>query len=293
MIEKTLELTDGRKLAYGIYGNPQGVPCFHFHGTPGSRLEAALIAEYIAREDLCLIGIDRPGIGHSSMKRDWQIKDIPADVCALADVLGHERFIVNGYSGGGPFAIACAYQIPQRLLAVGIISGVGPARIGSEGMHEANRRKFDLAQQAPWLAKLMIRAAFLNLRNNPEKLMKQLKTIWAKLPEPDRQVTGDQHFADWMARETLDAITLGTAGFAHEEVLMASPWSFELGDIRCKNIYLWHGKLDQNVPVAMGKAVAEQIPGCNATFLEAEGHISLIYRHGKEIMDTLVRASSF
>jgi hypothetical protein len=38
----------------------------------------------------------------------------------------------------------------------------------------------------------------------------------------------------------------------------------------------------------MGRAAAARIPGCQATFLEEEGHLSLIYRRGREIFRTLL-----
>jgi pimeloyl-ACP methyl ester carboxylesterase len=290
MSEDSIQLADGRRVAYGVYGNPQGIPVFHFHGTPGSRLEAALVSDYLKRGDVCFIGIDRPGCGHSSMKRGWQVADFPADAAAVADHLGYERFIVSGYSGGGPFAVACAAKIPQRLVAVGVISGVGPCDIGSQGMHESNRKKFNLAQRLPWMMKLMIRSGFASLRGRPDRMRPQLQKVWAQMPEPDRQVLQDPVFVDWMVRETLDAIALTTAGFAHEEVLMAFPWRIDLRGVRCENVFLWHGCQDRNVPVAMGRAVAEQIPGCSAEFLEGEGHLSLMYNRGKEIFDTLIEA---
>jgi pimeloyl-ACP methyl ester carboxylesterase len=287
-----LKLPDGRSLGYGIYGSPRGLPILHFHGTPGSQLEAALIADYLGFEDACIIGLDRPGSGRSSMKPGWKIGDLPADAAALADHLGFERFIVSGYSGGGPFAAACALKIPQRLLAVGIISGVGPAQIGSHGMHAANRKKFDLAQRMPWLVKSLIRMGLRQLRGNPAKMVGQLKANAALMPEADRQVLTDRRFQDWMVRETLDAISQTTAGVAHEEILMASPWDFTLAEIRCANIFLWHGCLDRNVPISMGREVARQLSGCKAVFCEEEGHLSLIYHHGKAIFRSLLDAAN-
>ena len=133
MIENTLTLPDGRVLGYGIYGDPAGFPVFDFHGIPGSRREAALIADYIGRDDVCFIGMDRPGYGRSSPKRNFRIVDFPGDVVALADQLKIAKFAVLGYSGGGPFALACAAQIPGRLASLAVVSGVGPADIGPPG----------------------------------------------------------------------------------------------------------------------------------------------------------------
>jgi pimeloyl-ACP methyl ester carboxylesterase len=291
MAAQILKLADGRNLGFGVYANPRGVPVMHFHGTPGSQLEAALIAEYLGSDAVCLIGMDRPGYGRSSMKPGWTIGDIPGDVEALANHLGYDRFIVTGYSGGGPYVTACALKIPQRLLAAGIISGVGPAEVGSAGMHAANRKKFNLAQQMPWLVKWMIRMAFSSLRGRPEKMARQIARGRPDMPAIDHHVLGDRHFLDWMVRETMEAVALGSAGLAHEEVLFAFPWGFRLEDIRCANVFLWHGCLDRNVPLSMARAVAERIPGCQAQFFPDDGHLSLIYRHGKEIFEELIECA--
>jgi pimeloyl-ACP methyl ester carboxylesterase len=289
MTESTITLKDGRQLGYGMYGNEQGIPIIDFHGIPGSRCEAELFEKFINRKDICFIGIDRPGYGRSSQKRHFQINDFPSDVVALVDHLKIERFFALGYSGGGPFALACAHQIPERIAAISIVSGVGPAGIGSEGMHESNRKKFDMAQQLPWLARFLLQSAFSSLRNNPEKLAAQLKEIWQQMPEPDIKALQDPLFADGIVGVTKDAITNGVVGWANEEVLMTQPWHFNLHEIHCANIFLWHGALDRNVPEAMAKAVSGQIPHCRSTFLPDEGHLSILYNHGNKIIDQLTR----
>jgi len=290
MIEELLTLKDGRKLGYGIYGNPQGFPVLDFHGIPGSRREAALIAEFLGRGDLCFIGFDRPGYGRSTPRRGFRILDLPEDVAALADHLKLDRFIALGYSGGGPFALAFAARFPQRIAALGIVSGVGPAGIGSAGMHESNKRKFDMARQMPWLARAMLLVAFSNLRRNPERFASQLHRIWGQMPAPDQKALGDTRFADGILAVSRDAILNSVRGWVNEELLMAAPWGFELQEIDCPDIYLWHGGMDKNVPIAMAKAVARQLPNCHASFLEEEGHLSLLYNHGNKIIDTLVQA---
>jgi pimeloyl-ACP methyl ester carboxylesterase len=289
--EGVLTLPDGRRLGYAAYGPPDGHPILHFHGTPGSRLEAALLAEYLQREDVLFLCMDRPGYGRSSMQRGWRISGIPDDAACLLDHMGIERAIVTGYSGGGPFALACAWKIPRRIHAVGVISGVGPAETGSGGMHEANRRKFDLAQRMPRLAELLIRVGVRSALRRPGGVERMLQQAQARMPQVDRDVFRDARFSDWMVRETRDALAFTSAGLAHEEVLMASAWGFRLEDIRHPHIHLWHGTLDCNVPITMGRAVASRIPGCQASFFEDEGHISLIYRRGKEILGSLLEFS--
>lgn len=289
MMEDILTLKDGRKLGYGIYGNAQGLPLLDFHGIPGSRREAALIAEFLGREDLCVIGFDRPGYGRSTPRRGFRVLDLPEDVIALADHLKLDRFLVLGYSGGGPFALALAARHPERIAAIGIVSGVGPAGIGSKGMHESNQKKFDMARQMPWLARAILSAAFSGLRKNPARLSSQLHHIWEQMPAPDQKALSDLRFSDGILTVTRDAILNSVSGWVNEELLMASPWGFDLQEISCPDIYLWHGGKDKNVPLAMGKAVVERLPACHASFLEEEGHLSLLYNHGSEIIDTLIQ----
>jgi pimeloyl-ACP methyl ester carboxylesterase len=64
------------------------------------------------------ITLDRPGIGGSDPKAEHRVADWPADVIALADALGIDRFGVIGNSAGAPYALACAALIPERLTGV-------------------------------------------------------------------------------------------------------------------------------------------------------------------------------
>lgn len=291
MMEDTLQLTDGRLLAYGIYGNRNGFPILDFHGIPGSRREAALIEKYLARKDICFIGMDRPGCGHSSPNPNSNLTTFGADVRALLDHLGIECFAALGYSGGGPYALACASQMPTRMAALALVSSLGPPEIGAQDMIANNREKFNLAQRMPWLARLMLWWVFSSLRRDPQRLKKQLQKIWQQMPAPDRQVLQqDQFFADSMLAITLDALALGVGGWVNEEVMAAQPWGVDPRTLRTAHVQLWHGGMDHNVPVAMGQALAAQIPGCQTHILPEEGHISLLYKYGQEIIENLIEA---
>lgn len=127
LTDATLRLRDGRALGYVEVGKHDGVPILHFHGNGTSRLEVLVVAAAAERLAVRLIGLDRPGIGRSAARTDYRRLDWPADVAEVADQVGLERFAVEGLSGGGPYALACADHIPQRLTACGLISpAAGP-----------------------------------------------------------------------------------------------------------------------------------------------------------------------
>ena len=96
----TIELSDGRTLAYAEYGDPDGTPVFCFHGVIGSRLMWSLAADEASDRGIRLVAQDRPGFGGSDFQAGRRLLDWPGDVCALADHLGVDRFGVVGFSGG-------------------------------------------------------------------------------------------------------------------------------------------------------------------------------------------------
>ena len=121
---QTLTLPDGRKLGFAEWGDPEGKPIFHFHGSSSSRLEHPYLEHHLV--GVRLVTIDRPGHGLSSFQPSRQLLDWPRDVDTLADHLGLGTFAVSGWSFGGPYAMACAFSFPERLTAVGLISSFAP-----------------------------------------------------------------------------------------------------------------------------------------------------------------------
>ncbi len=63
---RTVELPDGRLLAYDDLGDPAGVPVAYHHGTPDSRRARHPDDDLAAAAGVRLLAIDRPGIGGSS-----------------------------------------------------------------------------------------------------------------------------------------------------------------------------------------------------------------------------------
>jgi pimeloyl-ACP methyl ester carboxylesterase len=125
----TLALGDGRKLGYAQCGRPDGEPFFYFHGHPGSRLEARFADRAAAEAGLRVIALDRPGYGLSDFQPGRLNTDWPAAVARATDLLRIGRFSVTGASGGGPYALACGWRLPDRVTRAAVISGVGPYQV--------------------------------------------------------------------------------------------------------------------------------------------------------------------
>ena len=94
--QMVIELPGGGSLGYAVFGDPDGLPCFAFHGTSSSRLMPGWMfpPELLTAAGVRMIGVDRPGYGLSKAPQAADFADWPRAVAALADHLGTGRFAV-------------------------------------------------------------------------------------------------------------------------------------------------------------------------------------------------------
>ena len=95
-------------------GSARGSPVFWLRGTPGSRYLRHPGDRYV-RAGLRVLTYDRLGYGQSTRAAGRKVSDAAADVTAIADALGIDRFGVAGVSGGGPPALGVAALAPDRV----------------------------------------------------------------------------------------------------------------------------------------------------------------------------------
>ncbi len=271
MADGTMRLSDGRTLGYAEYGQASGDALLYF-GT--SRLEARLLTDAAERAGIRLIGLDRPGMGLSDFQPGRRLLDWPRDTVDLADRLQIDRFAVVGVSAGGPHALACAHAIPDRLTACGIVSGVGPLLLR-------------FYKRVPWILNSMmwLMSGFFRDADRAGKSLTRFTQGW---PESDRNTLLVPGVCELWAASLAESFRQGSRGMSYDSVLVAGRhWGFDLADIKLPRLFLWHGDLDEDVPVSMGRTVAEKLRGCTARFYP-EGHLSVIVNHRDEIVTALV-----
>ena len=119
---ESLVLPSGRTIAWSVYGGPlhrnenadPPAVVFYAHGFPGSRVEAGFLPLELLQElDACCVSLDRPGMGHSSHYANRRVLDWPGDVLAVANHLKIKEFYIIAVSGGVPYGLACAKEIPR------------------------------------------------------------------------------------------------------------------------------------------------------------------------------------
>ena len=109
----------------------EGPPLLLVHGWPQTWYQYRLVMPQLA-QDFEVIAVDQRGIGLSDKPQDgYDIGTLAADLVALMDSLGHQRFALVGFDTGTFIAYALATDHPERLdrLVVGeaFVPGVTPS----------------------------------------------------------------------------------------------------------------------------------------------------------------------
>lgn len=231
------------------------------------------------------ITVDRPGVGFSDHQRGRTLLDWPDDVSALADALGLNTFAVLGTSGGGPYAAACGYALPDRVARVVLVSGLGPLdRPGAlDGMNRGEATTMMLARRVPMLARWLVGTAVTAERIRPGTVYQGLLRA---LPPADRRVAVEPRVRESLADSYTLAFRQGVRGQVRDWGIIASPWGFRPEDIGVP-VHLYQGGLDDRVPLRHARDLARRVPHCDLTEYPNDGHM-LVFSHAEEILAAAV-----
>jgi pimeloyl-ACP methyl ester carboxylesterase len=281
-----LPLPDGRRLGYLRHGAPDGQPFFYFHGTPGSRLEGALVDDVATALGLSLIAVDRPGYGLSDPCPGRRVGDWPRDIVALADALGMPRFGVIGVSGGGPYALACARHLAPRLTSVGVVCGLGPVYLPelAGDLPRFARLAFFLERTHPGLFSALYGFPLRVLASRAPRSTAHL-LAW-HLGGADKPVLLRADVHAILARSMAQAFAQGSQAAVQDVHVLQQPWKFELAATR-RPVRFWHGTSDPIVPHRHSVYLHGLMKNSTLSLVPGEGHFSLPVLHAETILSTL------
>jgi pimeloyl-ACP methyl ester carboxylesterase len=271
---QTIALPDGRLLGFAEYGDPKGSPVFFFHGQPGNRLfrhpDETLTASLGAR----LICVDRPGFGLSTFQPKRRLLDWPDDVARLADALEIGKFAVIGFSAGGPYALACAKTMPERLHGVSIISGTAPMHLPAlrKGMNPILRLNHTLFRYAKPLLYLAFRLYWPIARKNPMSFYEAAKR---HTPKPDMDIINRPGVMDFFLATWIENLRVDSRGYAYDAEVLFKSWGFDPADISTVVHLWWGGQEDVYINRAM-RYLADHLPHNQAHPWPGAGHFGWV-----------------
>lgn len=269
----TLTLADGRTLAYLVVGDPAGPVVLHHHGGLMSAGDIVPLAPAAQARGIRLVAADRPGIGGSTLVTGRTLLDGADDARALLDHLEVEECRVLGWSMGGPYALATAARLGDRVRRVAIVAGAVPLDT-PERLAELNamdRRFTAMAEDHP--AELRAAAAALGgvARFSPR--------TWARSAGKGEGEADEQALraaAEEMAAAAADGLA-DHEGVVEEYRAWVRPWGFALSDIAAP-ADIWIGSEDHLVPPAWADVLADGMRAATVHRIEGEGHFLLLNR---------------
>ena len=268
MATDNVKVSDGRNLAYAEFGTPDGFPVMYCHGYPGNHRELEILQPFLEERSVAarVIALNRPGYGSSTLQPNRTFLDWPSDVAEAADQLGIDRFSVIGVSGGGPFALACAHALADRVTSVGIAVGLAP--VDATGMDK---------WAGPSPNKLIRRIQFGTMsyafkRGQEDRF---LEKAVPQMGEVDARFLETPEARDWFINLTREAFAQGGQAAAHEGGLYRKPWGFDPQQVT-QTTRLWYGGADETVPAAVGQWLADRIPNSENVVWPEHGHFSWV-----------------
>lgn len=273
---QSVPTADGRRLDVVLAGPDAGRALVVHLGTPSGATDLAQLSGPAAERGLRTIVCVRPGYAGSTPRPGRTVRDAAGDVRTVLDALGYDRFVTAGWSGGGPHALACAAELPDRCAAAASLAGVAPHDADGldwlAGMGPENLEEFGAARAGAdaLTAYLEPQAAELAAVTGPE-----LATALGGLVSPVDAAAATGDLADALAASFRSAVSTGVAGWRDDDLAFVRPWGFALPSIAVP-VAVWQGEQDRMVPPAHGAWLAANLPAARAHLDPDGGHLTLI-----------------
>jgi pimeloyl-ACP methyl ester carboxylesterase len=278
--------SDGRSVGYSHFGDPDGVRVVFHDGTPGSRHLSPRSLNVLARQNVQVLVMDRPGYGESTRRPGRSVVDVVDDVVRLVDLHGWERFAVWGGSGGGPHALACAVLLPDRVERCACV--VSPAPFDAKGlnwfagMSPGNVEEFTRAQEGEDsyrpLVELLVRDAMVAAEAGEPEV-----SLAYQLPDADLTALRARATSPGHLERTRASYAGGVDGWIDDCIAFTRPWGFDLSRIAVP-VSVWYGSDDVLSPRGHAEWLLTHLPNAVGYELPGGGHLL-----GDEDLDSIYR----
>jgi pimeloyl-ACP methyl ester carboxylesterase len=267
--DSVVRLRDGRSLACAEWGDPAGRPVVLFLGTPGSRL-CCPDADATEALGVRLITLDRPGYGRSDPDPNFSLLSFADDYAALHHQLGLPPCPIVGWSGGGPYALACAVSTPALVTSVGLAASTGPLDALPDGLSEEHRSLAALLRRDRAAGAEGIAKAFAWYAEDPASVFEGFD------PDgPDEALLSQPNVREAMVEWTREGTRQGLIGIVADLVAKFEPWGFSVADVT-EDVGVWVGEADAPSFHAAADYYAATIPRATLVTYRGAGHLLAI-----------------
>jgi pimeloyl-ACP methyl ester carboxylesterase len=198
----------------------------------------------------------------------------------MADALSLGKFAVVGFSGGGPYALACGALLPDSVSRVAAVSSWGPideVEAAYASLTPDERELVATIRADPDEATRALWGAGQWYAETPLRFLE-------RAPEAaDEPVLRDPVVRANLGDSNLEGARQGQAGLIGDWVADALPWGFRLADIGVP-VDLWIGERDPGRAPLDAREIAARIPACTVHADADAGHW-LVVSHWPRILE--------
>jgi pimeloyl-ACP methyl ester carboxylesterase len=184
--------------------------------------------------------------------------------------LALDRFSVVGVSAGGPYALAIAHQLPDRVSRIALCSSMAPMCPPHRSPDVEPRLRVALGAltRAPDACAAVGDGVLPVIRRRPRLITGVIaahaaRSERARLRRPQEQTDAVSSF--------LDATAHGVRGMIDDYCVVCRDWGFSASEVEAE-VHLWHGVRDPLVPIEHALQLAISLPRCRMFFDPDEGH---------------------
>ncbi|MDL9945606.1 alpha/beta hydrolase [Gordonia sp. ABSL11-1] len=276
-IEGSVAVGDGRRrIGFAEFGSATGRALFWLHGTPGARRQIPTEARAFATEaGVRIVGLDRPGVGSSTPHSYRNVYEFADDLGTVADSLGIDEFAVIGLSGGGPYALAVAHALRNRVVAAGILGGVaptvGPDAIGGGAMR-LGRRAAPVLQVAGDPIGKVVSSVLSVARPVADPAI----AVYGRLsPQGDRELLSRPEFRAMFLDDLLHGGSRRMSAPFADIVVFSREWGFRVPEVGVP-VRWWHGDRDHIIPYSHGEHMVSLLPDAKMFTMHGESHLGAL-----------------
>ncbi len=266
--DSMVTLSDGRSLACAEWGDLGGRPVVLFLGTPGSRL---LCPDADATEALGvrLITIDRPGYGRSDPDPDFSLLSWAADYAEFHGLLRLPPCPLVGWSGGGPYALACAVLAPALVTSVGLAASDAPLDEFPDAWSEEDRSLGALVRRDRATAIAGLTTRYQWYAEDPGSVFRD---GWEG---PDEALLAQPNVRDTMIEWEREGARQGSVGYVADVVALVEPWGFSPADVT-QDVGVWVGEAGAPLAHTAAAYLATTIARATLVTYPDAGHLLAI-----------------
>jgi pimeloyl-ACP methyl ester carboxylesterase len=286
--DRSMQVSDGRTVAWTEYGPGDGTPLLRVPGTPGSRWSVRANLTPWAERGLHVLTTERPGYGASTRLPGRRFHEHSDDLAQILDLNGIDKAWVTGGSGASPHILSFASRHPDRVRAITILAGAAPLTDEQVGqMIELNQRGHKLSRERDIAGLIELLGPYREgVLADP---LAGFRSSMTEAPAGDQEVMNDPDWQANFSRAIRESLGVGLDGWLDECLALANDWDdIVLSDVAA-SVTWWHSAADRNAPLEAAEALVARLPDAQLNVWPDGGHFAAYRREGQILDELLAR----